>query len=288
MIMRVIKSPFEVKKISDNFRKEGKIIGFVPTMGYLHEGHLSLVRRSKKECDVTFVSIFVNPIQFGPNEDFERYPRDEKRDLELLSKEGVDYVFIPEVHDMYPADYSVYVDETELSKYLCGARRPGHFRGVCTVVTKLFNIVKPHKAYFGKKDYQQFRIIERMVRDLNMDVEIVPCPIIRETDGLAMSSRNVYLTPEERKDAVCLYKSLQLASKMIREGERNPQKIIKAMEEFILSHKNVKKIDYIEIVHQYKLTPVSEIKGKELIALAVFIGRARLIDNLETSEILNS
>ncbi len=241
MIMRVIKSPFEVKKISDNFRKEGKIIGFVPTMGYLHEGHLSLVRRSKKECDVTFVSIFVNPIQFGPNEDFERYPRDEKRDLELLSKEGVDYVFIPEVHDMYPADYSVYVDETELSKYLCGARRPGHFRGVCTVVTKLFNIVKPHKAYFGKKDYQQFRIIERMVRDLNMDVEIVPCPIIRETDGLAMSSRNVYLTPEERKDAVCLYKSLQLASKMIREGERNPQKIIKAMEEFSLSHKNVKK-----------------------------------------------
>uniref|UniRef100_A0A7C2P1F0 Pantothenate synthetase n=1 Tax=candidate division WOR-3 bacterium TaxID=2052148 RepID=A0A7C2P1F0_UNCW3 len=284
--MEVLKKPEEVQKISQRFRKDGKRIGFVPTMGYLHEGHLSLVRRSKAECDVTFVSIFVNPIQFGPGEDYERYPRDEKRDLSLLEKEGVDYVFIPDVKDMYPEAYSTFVEETELSKYLCGAKRPGHFKGVCTVVTKLFNIVMPDRAYFGKKDYQQFRIIERMVRDLNMSVEIVPCPIVREPDGLAMSSRNVYLTPEERKDALCLYNSLQLASQMIKSGERNPEKIKAEMEKFILKHKSVKKIDYIEIVDKYALTPVDELRGRELIALAVFVGKARLIDNMETSEIL--
>ncbi|MEO0198305.1 MAG: pantoate--beta-alanine ligase [candidate division WOR-3 bacterium] len=279
--MEVVRSPKEVQKLSNLLRKEGKIIGFVPTMGYLHEGHLSLVRRSKAECDVTFVSIFVNPTQFGPGEDFERYPRDEERDLKLLTELAVDCVFIPEVKDMYPEGYSTYVEETSLSKFLCGAKRPGHFRGVCTVVTKLFNIVKPHKAYFGKKDYQQFRIIERMVKDLNMEVEVVPCEIVREPDGLAMSSRNVYLNAEERRDAVCLYKSLMLARELIERGERNPDNIKKEMERFILSHKSVSRIDYIEIVNKYTLEPVSEIRGDELIALAVFVGKARLIDNME-------
>lgn len=279
--MRVLRDPREVQILSNLLRNEGKVIGFVPTMGYLHEGHLSLVRRSKAECDVTFVSIFVNPTQFGPGEDFERYPRDEERDLRLLSEIAVDYVFIPEVKDMYPEGYSTFVEETLLSRFLCGARRPGHFRGVCTVVTKLFNIVKPHKAYFGKKDYQQFRIIERMVKDLNMEVEVIPCDIVREPDGLAMSSRNVYLSEEERKDATCLYKSLMLAKELIEKGERNPDNIKKVMEEFILSHKSVARIDYIEIVNRYTLEPVAEIKGEELIALAVFIGKARLIDNIE-------
>lgn len=279
--MQVLRFPGEVQRLSDLLRKEGKIIGFVPTMGYLHEGHLSLVRRSKAECDVTFVSIFVNPTQFGPGEDFERYPRDEERDLRLLSEIAVDYVFIPEVKDMYPEGYSTFVEETLLSRFLCGAKRPGHFRGVCTVVTKLFNIVKPHKAYFGKKDYQQFRIIERMVKDLNMEIEVIPCDIVREPDGLAMSSRNVYLSEEERKDAACLYKSLMLAKEMIEKGERSPDTIKKAMEEFILSHKSVSRIDYIEIVNRYTLAPVTEIKGQELIALAVFVGKARLIDNME-------
>lgn len=282
--MKVLKEPCKVQALSNELRKEGRIIGFVPTMGYLHEGHLSLVRRSKAECDVTFVSIFVNPTQFGPGEDYEKYPRDEERDLSLLKDLGVDYVFLPDVEDMYPEGYSTYVDEVSLSSYLCGASRPGHFRGVCTIVTKLFNIVKPHKAYFGKKDYQQYRIVERMVRDLQMEVEVVPCEIVREPDGLAMSSRNVYLNPEERKDATCLYRSLILARDMVRNGERNSSEIIKKMEEFILRHKSVKRIDYIAIVDLYDLTPVDTIRGKELIALAVFIGRARLIDNIEILE----
>jgi len=279
--MEVLRKPEEVKEVTKKLREEGLVIGFVPTMGYLHEGHLSLVRRSKVECDVTFVSIFVNPIQFGPTEDYDRYPRDEERDLRLLEKENVDYVFIPKVEGMYPAGYSTYVEEVSLSRFLCGARRPGHFKGVCTVVTKLFNIVRPHKAYFGKKDYQQFRIIERMVRDLNMDVEVVPCEIVREPDGLAMSSRNVYLSEEERKDATCLYRSLQMALEMIRSGVRDVEVIKREMEKFILSHKHVSKIDYIEVVDKYNLEPVKEIKGNELIALAVFIGNTRLIDNAE-------
>lgn len=282
--MKVLKEPCKVQALSNELRKEGRIIGFVPTMGYLHEGHLSLVRRSKAECDVTFGSIFVNPTQFGPGEDYEKYPRDEERDLSLLKDLGVDYVFLPDVEDMYPEGYSTYVDEVSLSRYLCGASRPGHFRGVCTIVTKLFNIVKPHKAYFGKKDYQQYRIIERMVRDLQMEVEVVPCEIVREPDGLAMSSRNVYLNPEGRKDAACLYRSLILARDMVRNGERNSSEIIKKMEEFILRHKSVNRIDYIAIVDLYDLTPVDTIRGKELIALAVFIGRARLIDNIEILE----
>lgn len=220
--MVVVKNIDEMKKICRELRKE-KTIGFVPTMGYLHEGHLSLVRRSKKENDITVVSIFVNPTQFGPNEDYNSYPRNLNRDASLLEKEDVDYVFIPEIEQMYPKDYSTYINEESLSRHLCGRSRPGHFRGVCTVVTKLFNIVKPNRAYFGQKDAQQFRVIRRMVRDLNMDVEVIECPIVREPDGLAMSSRNIYLSTEERNQALALNRSLKIAENLYRSGEKIPK-----------------------------------------------------------------
>ena len=281
--MKIIKKIAEMQKIANDLRQQGKSIGFVPTMGYLHEGHLSLMKCARKENDVVVISIFVNPTQFVPGEDYERYPRDEEGDIKKAKEVGVDIVFIPDVKDMYPDGYSTYVEEKVLSAGLCGARRPGHFKGVTTIVAKLFNIVKPHRAYFGKKDYQQLRVIERMARDLNFDIEIIGCPIVREPDGLAMSSRNVYLSQEERKSALCLYKSLLLAQNMIKNGERNPEIIKKAMEEFILKHPHVKKIDYIEIVDKYTLKPVDKLRGNELIALAVFVGPARLIDNMEVS-----
>jgi len=281
--MKIIKKIAEMQKIANDLRQQGKSIGFVPTMGYLHEGHLSLMKCARKENDVVVISIFVNPTQFVPGEDYERYPRDEEGDIKKAKEVGVDIVFIPDVKDMYPDGYSTYVEEKVLSAGLCGARRPGHFKGVTTIVAKLFNIVKPHRAYFGKKDYQQLRVIERMARDLNFDIEIIGCPIVREPDGLAMSSRNVYLSQEERKSALCLYKSLLLAQNMIKKGEKKPAIIKKAMEEFILKHPHVKKIDYIEIVDRYTLQPVDKLTGNELIALAVFVGPARLIDNMEVS-----
>jgi len=277
-IMRLVHTVAEMKKIVGDILKSGKSIGFVPTMGYLHKGHLSLVEAARKENDVVVVSIFVNPTQFGPNEDYNRYPRDLERDLRLLEPIGVDYVFNPSVEEMYPAMYSTYVEEVELSKYLCGASRPGHFRGVCTVVTKLFNIVKPTKAYFGQKDAQQFRVLRRMVRDLNMDVEMIEMPIVREEDGLAMSSRNVYLSPEERKEATRLYKSLLKAKELIESGERDVQKIKSEMLK-ILDHPFLK-VDYVEIVDEETLKPVEKIERKVIVALAVFVGKARLIDNM--------
>ncbi|WP_448378324.1 pantoate--beta-alanine ligase [Fervidobacterium sp.] len=276
--MRLVHTVAEMKKIVGDILKSGKSIGFVPTMGYLHKGHLSLVEAARKENDVVVVSIFVNPTQFGPNEDYNRYPRDLERDLRLLEPLGVDYVFNPSVEEMYPAMYSTYVEEVELSKYLCGASRPGHFRGVCTVVTKLFNIVKPTKAYFGQKDAQQFRVLRRMVRDLNMDVEMIEMPIVREEDGLAMSSRNVYLNPEERKEATRLYKSLLKAKELIESGERDVQKIKSEMLK-ILDHPLLR-VDYVEIVDEETLRPVEKIERKAIVALAVFIGKARLIDNM--------
>ncbi len=279
--IRVINTVREMQAYSDELRGQGRSIGFVPTMGYLHEGHLSLVRCAKRENDVTVVSIYVNPTQFGPNEDFRDYPRDLERDLKLLEKEGVDTVFAPSNKEMYPDMSLTTVHVDKLTEGLCGARRPGHFDGVCLVVSKLFNIVKPHRAYFGKKDYQQFRVIERMVNDLNFDVDIVPCPIVREKDGLAMSSRNIYLSDKEREDATCLYRSLLLAMDLIKNGERNVVNIKDRMAEFINGFGSVKKIDYIEIVDKYTLEPAREIQGNELIALAVYIGRARLIDNME-------
>ncbi len=277
--MRIIEKVKEMKLFSEMARREGKSIGFVPTMGYLHEGHLSLVRRARAENDVVVVSIFVNPIQFGPNEDYDRYPRDFERDKMLLEKEGVDCVFYPSVEEMYPQDFSTYVEETVLSKPLCGRSRPGHFRGVCTVVAKLFNIVKPHRAYFGQKDAQQFRVLRRMVRDLNMDVEMIECPIVREPDGLAMSSRNVYLSPEERGQALALYRSLRLAEELFTKGERDALKIKREMEEFLRGFDKVR-VDYVEIVDEETLEPVSKIEKKVIVAVAAWVGKARLIDNV--------
>lgn len=276
--MLVVESIAKMKQIAKSERSAGKQIGFVPTMGYLHEGHLSLVRRCRKENDIVVVSIFVNPTQFGPNEDYASYPRDLKRDLSMLEVENVDYVFVPSVEEMYPTNYSTYVVEESLSKHLCGKSRPTHFKGVCTVVTKLFNIVKPHRAYFGQKDAQQFRIIRRMVRDLNMDVEVIECPIVRESDGLAMSSRNVYLVGEERKQALALYQSLKIAEQLYEAGERDAarikQKMLEHFEKF-----NLVKVDYVEIVDEETLQPVERLDGKVLVAVAAWVGKARLIDN---------
>ncbi|HOS51324.1 MAG TPA: pantoate--beta-alanine ligase [Fervidobacterium sp.] len=276
--MRLIQNVSEMKALSKSVIDDGKTIGFVPTMGYLHQGHLSLVQKAREENDIVVVSIFVNPTQFGPNEDYNRYPRDLERDLRLLNPFNVDYIFNPSVEEMYPAYYSVYVDETEMSKYLCGARRPGHFRGVCTVVTKLFNIVRPTRAYFGQKDAQQFRILRRMVENLNMDVEMVEMPIVREPDGLAMSSRNVYLSDEERREAPRLYKSLLEAKRLIDGGERDVQKIKDEIQR-VLNHPLLK-IDYIEVVDEKRLIPVDRIEGDVIVAIAVFFGKARLIDNV--------
>ncbi len=278
---KVIKTVNKMQKIADELRRNGRSIGFVPTMGYLHEGHLSLVRCARSENDVTVVSIYVNPTQFGPTEDYKEYPRDVERDLKLLENEGVDFAFIPSDEEMYPEEVLTNVHVRKLTDGLCGARRPGHFDGVCLVVSKLFNIVKPHKAYFGKKDYQQYRVIERMVKDLNFDIQVVPCPIVREKDGLAMSSRNIYLSPKERRDATSLYRSLLLAQELIKNGERDVEVIKKKMEEFLKKVESIRKIDYIEIVDKYTLQPAIEISGRELIAIAVYVGKARLIDNLE-------
>ena len=277
--MRLIQSIKEMKNVSNDLIKIGKSIGFVPTMGYLHEGHLSLVRKARKENDVVVVSIFVNPTQFGPNEDFNRYPRDLERDLKLLENEKVDFVFNPTVEEMYPSGYATYVIVERLTEVLCGRSRPGHFKGVATIVTKLFNIVKPTRAYFGQKDAQQFRVLKRMVEDLNMDVEMIEVPIVRENDGLAMSSRNVYLSPEERKQALSLYESLNLAKQAIKNGERDVEKIKEIMKKNFSRYDKVI-VDYIEIVDEKELTPLSKVDGKILIAVAAFVGKARLIDNI--------
>jgi len=278
--MEVIRSVKDMQHISNRLKKEGKSIGFVPTMGYLHEGHLSLVRRARNENDVVVVSIFVNPIQFGPEEDYARYPRDEKRDLSLL--EGLaDFVFIPDVKDMYEEGFVTYVDVEKITTHLCGAFRPGHFRGVATVVLKLFNIVKPDRAYFGKKDYQQFRVIERMCRDLNLEVEIVPCETVREKNGLAMSSRNVYLSKEEFEDAGIIYKALSYGKSLIEGGERDSKSVISKIENMIREKPTLKKIDYIAIVDPMTLEDVKTIKGPVVILFAGYFGTARLIDNVE-------
>jgi len=250
-------------------------------MGYFHQGHLSLIRIARQKADVVVVSIFVNPFQFGPKEDFKSYPRDLDRDMKMALKEKVDFIFHPSEQEMYPKNYSTYVEVTELDKYLCGASRPGHFKGVVTVCTKLFNIIRPHFAVFGQKDAQQAFIIKRLVRDLNLNMEIIMGPIIREDDGLAMSSRNEYLNQEQREQAVCLYKSLKLAESLIKDqGERDPQRIINQMEGLINRLASQSEIDYISIVDTQNLKPVDRIQGELLIALAVWIGKARLIDNI--------
>jgi pantoate--beta-alanine ligase len=279
--MKLFSKPSELQKFISSLKREGKTVGFVPTMGYLHGGHLSLVHCSKRDNDITVVSIFVNPTQFGKNEDYDRYPRDLQRDLNLLQREGVDIVFAPSVEDMYPPGYSTYVEETRISKLWEGEFRPGHFRGVCTVVTKLFNIVKPDRAYFGEKDYQQLKVIQKMVKDLNMDIEVIGCPIVREDDGLAMSSRNVYLSPEERKQATALYRSFKLAQKLVEEGLRDPRRLEEEIKKFLSGFPLIKEIDYVAVVEPDTLQPAREIKGGERILVAVRMPSARLIDNWE-------
>jgi pantoate--beta-alanine ligase len=253
-------------------------IGFVPTMGYLHEGHLSLVRESLRKADVTVVSIFVNPAQFGPREDFNEYPRDLNRDSEVLEREGVDYLFVPESDEIYPQGHKTYVEVYDLQDKLCGHSRPGHFRGVCTVMLKLFNIINPDISFFGQKDAQQVIILKRMVKELNLEVIIEVLPIIREEDGLALSSRNKYLTQEERKAALVLSGSLKKAQSMMEKGQRDSAAIIKEMKE-IIGREPLAKIDYVEIVDVDKLNPVAEIEKEALVAMAIFIGKVRLIDN---------
>ncbi len=278
--MKTIENIPRMTTFSKMMKKEGKTIGFVPTMGYLHEGHLSLARAAKKHTDIVVMSIFVNPAQFGANEDFEGYPRDLNHDEELARAAGVDVIFYPSVKDMYPAGYATYVNVEGLTDLLCGRSRPGHFKGVTTIVAKLFGIVKPNVAYFGLKDAQQAIVIKKMAEDLNMDVEIKIMPIVREKDGLAMSSRNSYLSEAERKDAVVLYQSLKKAESLIEEGERRADNIIKTMEEMICSKGPSAKIDYISVVNNKTLKDVNVISGDVLIAVAVFIGKTRLIDNI--------
>ncbi len=276
--MRVVKKVNEMVRISQKARRVGKVIGFVPTMGYLHKGHLSLVRIARKRSDLCVVSIFVNPLQFGPKEDFKEYPREIEKDKRLLSREGVDILFYPKEKEMYPEDFATYVNVEGITEGLCGRSRPGHFRGVTTVVTKLFNIIMPDFAVFGQKDAQQAFVIRRMVRDLNIPVKIIVAPTIREKDGLAMSSRNVYLSEKERKEATVLYQALMTAREMIKRGVRRAKVIIEEMRRLI--NETSGKIDYIAIVRTKDLREVERIEGEVLIALAVYFSKARLIDNI--------
>lgn len=274
--MKVIKKIDELRDVLKDFKKEGKSIGLVPTMGFLHKGHASLIKKAVSENDIVVVSDFVNPIQFGPNEDLEAYPRDINADSKLCEDLGADFIFNPEPSEMYH-DKKAFVDIEGLSDNLCGARRAGHFRGVCTVCTKLFNIVGPNRAYFGQKDAQQLSIIKKLVFDLNIPVEIVACPIVREEDGLAMSSRNTYLSNDERKAALCLSKAIFEGEKMANNGA-SVGEVLEKMEEIISSEK-LAKIDYISAVDLETIKDVDNFNKDTLVAIAVYIGKTRLIDN---------
>lgn len=277
--MQIIKTITETKSIIKTVKAQGKSIGFVPTMGFLHRGHLTLIEKARSENDFVVVSIFVNPTQFGVGEDFETYPRSLERDAALCEQGGADLIFHPEASEIYPNGYKTYVEVFGITDYLCGASRPGHFKGVTTVVNKLFNITQPDKAYFGQKDAQQVAVIQQMVRDLDMNVAIVPCPIARESDGLAMSSRNTYLSTEERQAALVLSKSLFDVKKRIEQGERDSALLREWMINHIKSEPRAS-IDYVEIVNAATLEPVCQLQGEVLIALAVKIGKVRLIDNI--------
>lgn len=279
--MQVITNPKQMQNLMLSLKRQGKKIGFVPTMGYLHEGHLSLIRCSKKENDITVVSIFVNPLQFGANEDFGRYPRDFERDKSLCEKENVDFIFYPNYEEMYPEGFQTYVEVVELSKGLCGDFRAGHFKGVATVVAKLFNIVCPDNAYFGKKDFQQLKVIQRMIEDLNFPIKVVGCPVVREPDGLAMSSRNKYLSDEERGSALYISKALFEAKKMFEDGITDANLIKERVKQIISQAKHLKEIQYVEIVDSNTLKPVYNVKKSDVLAVAAFIGNTRLIDNIE-------
>ncbi len=275
--MRLVKTIAETKKIIRLEKNKGKTIGFVPTMGYLHKGHLSLVHIARRKSEFLVVSIFVNPTQFEPEEDLREYPRDLKKDLKLLKKEGADLVFYPSVKQIYPSDYKTYVQVKDLSKLLCGVSRPHHFQGVTTVVLKLFNIIEPDIAVFGQKDYQQGVIIKRMVKDLCLDIKILFGKIIREKDGLAMSSRNTYLSTQQRENATVLYQSLRWVKWCFNDGLTSPKKAIKKIRAMI--KQNSGKVDYIVVVNKNTLEPVKKLKKGTLIALAAYFGKTRLIDN---------
>lgn len=281
--MKVVGTIKEVRTLVKEWKKNGESVGFVPTMGYLHEGHGSLITKARENNDKVVVSIFVNPLQFGPSEDLESYPRDLEKDSKFCESLGADLIFHPEPEEMYHDDFSSYVDMSVLTEELCGLSRPVHFRGVCTVVSKLFNIVQPDNAYFGEKDAQQLAIIKHMVQDLNMDVNVVGCPIVREEDGLAKSSRNTYLSVEERQAALILSKTIELAKKLIAEGERDADVVVAKMKANIETEP-MAKIDYVKAVNGLTMQQQKEIKAPMLIAMAVYIGKTRLIDNTIISE----
>ncbi|WP_418765945.1 pantoate--beta-alanine ligase [Mailhella sp.] len=277
--MNIVSSVADVRSQVKDWRRQGLSVGLVPTMGYLHEGHKSLILRAIAENDRVVVSDFVNPIQFGPNEDLDSYPRDLDADARLCEAAGAHLIFHPRPEDMYASDFCTFVDMSHLTEGLCGKTRPTHFRGVCTVVSKLFHIVAPDRAYFGQKDAQQLAVIRRMVRDLNFDIEIIGCPIVREEDGLAKSSRNTYLNPEERKAAVVLSRAVFLARSLMERGERNASVVLAAMRACIESEP-LARIDYVEAVDAVSMQPVERIQGPVLCAVAVYIGKTRLIDNV--------
>jgi len=276
--MEVIEKTDRMQQKAEELRLAGKVLGFVPTMGFFHEGHLELMRVAKRHCDVVIISLFVNPMQFGPKEDLAAYPRDLEGDLAKARQVGVDIAFVPTVDQIYPEGFESRVSVEKVTKHLCGLSRPTHFDGVTTVVAKLFNITKPHLAVFGQKDYQQLTVIRRMVNDLNMDLRILGVPTYREPDGLAMSSRNSYLNSEERKSALCLKKSLDLAREMVGKGERRSAAIKKAIEEFVRSHPYTQ-VDYVSLCDPVTLDDVDPLRGETLLALAVRVGKTRLIDN---------
>jgi pantoate--beta-alanine ligase len=276
--MQIIEKIAQMQETTGQIRSSGKTIALVPTMGFLHDGHLELMREGNWLADILVISIFVNPTQFGPVEDYQDYPRDMEGDLKKAEGAGVDIVFTPSVEEMYPEGFQTKVVVERVTKYLCGLSRPGHFEGVATVVAKLFNIIKPHIAIFGQKDFQQLTVIRRMVRDLNMDIEIIGIPTIREPDGLAMSSRNKYLNTEERESALCLKKSIDMTLGLIKEGERDAEKLKIAIREFILKHPFTD-IDYVSICNPFSLEETETIQGKALLAIAIKVGKTRLIDN---------
>lgn len=276
--MQVVKTVKEVRDIVSGWKREGLSVGLVPTMGYLHEGHRSLIEKSVSENDRTVVSVFVNPIQFGPSEDLASYPRDLQRDMDVVGSADGDLIFHPEPSEMYPGHFTSFIDTSETTELLCGAVRPGHFRGVCTVVGKLFNIVMPERAYFGQKDAQQLATIRRFVRDLNFNVQIVACPIVRESDGLAKSSRNTYLSADERQAALVLSQSLQKGKALIDAGERDAATVKEAIRAHLLTQP-LARIDYVEVVDNENIRRVERISGSTLVAIAVYIGKTRLIDN---------
>lgn len=276
--MKVVECPDRMREMAGEIRRKGERIALVPTMGYLHEGHLSLVRIARRNADRVVVSLFVNPLQFGPNEDLDRYPRDRARDEALCRAEGVDLLFCPEAGALYASDASTTISEDHLSRGLCGASRPGHFKGVCTVVAKLFHLCNPDVAVFGEKDAQQLRVIERMVRDLDFPVRIVRGPIVREPDGLALSSRNARLSPEERRQATCLRRALDRAETLVAEGERDVPVLTMEMRR-ILEAEPLARIEYVQVVAEDCLSPLRLLDRPALAALAVFVGTVRLIDN---------